>query len=113
MNNELDPKCIKGEMSFAVTNRGHVIPCCRLDTSETMRDTEFQKLLAVSEISKVNSIAEILSTDEWLSFLNNLKENKGPAECFTTCSKNKLKKDIQVKKTFDFLKNKIINIIET
>ena len=30
-SNQLDPQCFNGKMSFAVTNRGHLIPCCRCD----------------------------------------------------------------------------------
>jgi hypothetical protein len=109
-NVELDPKCIKGEIGFAVTNRGHLIPCCRLDTPKTMRDPKFQKLLEVSQISKVNSVEEILSTNEWISFLDGLKKNEGPDECFNTCNKHKLEKDIQIIKEINLKENKIIRI---
>ena len=89
---ELDPKCIKGEIPFAITNRYQLIPCCRLDDLVNANDPEYLKLLSVSTISDENTIEQILSSTEWIDFVNNLKNNKGPAECFRTCGKNKLEK---------------------
>jgi len=87
---ELDPACIKGEIGFAITNRYQLIPCCRLDDLVNHNDPEYLKLLSVSTISDENTIEQILSSTEWIDFVNNLKNNKGPAECFRTCAKNKL-----------------------
>jgi hypothetical protein len=104
----LDPQCIKGTMAFAITNRGHLIPCCRCDDPPTMNDPEFQKLLAVSKISDYNSIEEILKTTEWIEFEKNLKEHKGPQTCYNTCRKNKKESEIQTLKMIDTKTNKII-----
>jgi len=106
---ELDPQCINGTIAYAVTNRGHLIPCCRCDDPQTMNDSEFQKLLSVSKISDYNSINEILQTKEWIEFEENLKNNKGPHACFHTCRKNKEEKDTQVLKIIDPEKNKILH----
>jgi hypothetical protein len=75
-----------------------------------MKDPEFQKLLTVSEINKVDSLEEILSTNEWISFYNNLKNNEGPDECFYICAKHKLEGRKKIKKEFDLKENKIIKI---
>lgn len=92
---ELDPLCIKGKIAMAITNRGELIPCCRCDDPHTINDNEFQKLLAVSKISDYNSIDEILDTEEWRNFEENLRNNRGPQACWNTCKKDKSQKDIQ------------------
>jgi hypothetical protein len=107
-NIELNPQCINGTIAFAVTNRGHLIPCCRCDDPPTMNDPEFQKLLAVSKISDYNSIEEILTTEEWINFEKNLKNHKGPPACFYICKKDKNEKDIQTTKMIDTETKKIV-----
>ena len=98
---QLDPQCFNGKMSFAVTNRGHLIPCCRCDDPRTMGDTKFQELLAVSKISDNNTIENILETDEWKLFYINLTQHQGPDACKNTCNKNKDKDKIQEIKLID------------
>lgn len=95
---ELEPLCFKKEIAMAVTNRGHLIPCCRCDNPANMADPEFQKLLKVSKISDYNSINEILETDEWNNFRKDLRNNKGPASCVYTCRKNKPEEEVQILK---------------
>lgn len=90
---KLDPLCFKDKIGLAVTNRGHLIPCCRCDEPHTMNDTNFKKLLAVSKISDVNDINEILLSEEWIEFYNNLKNNKGPKACLITCRVDKPKEN--------------------
>jgi len=110
---ELDPKCFKDNMSFAVTNRGHLIPCCHCDDQDTMNDPEFKKLLAVSKISDYESIDEILSHKEWTQFLEDLKNHKGPDACHRICLKNKGADKTQVIKIIDPSSSKVIHRIET
>lgn len=105
---KLDPLCFKDRIAFAVTNRGHLIPCCRCDDPLTMNDPEFQKLLAVSKISDYNSIEEILVTKEWKEFEENLRNHKGPHACFHTCRKNKEEKNIQSIKLIDTQNDKVV-----
>ena len=100
-SNHLDPQCFNGKMSFAVTNRGHLIPCCRCDDPRTTEDAKFQQLLAVSKISDHNTIGDILKTSEWQHFYLNLTKHKGPPACYHTCSKNKPEDDIQEVKLID------------
>jgi len=108
-NNELDPLCFKGEIAMAVTNRGHLIPCCRCDNPENMKDPEFQKLLAVSKISKENKIEDILQSKQWKRFKKNLEKNIGPFSCNFTCRKDKKDKDVQVLKKIDTKENKLLH----
>tara|TARA_Y100000389_G_C16988810_1_gene283883 strand:+ start:152 stop:487 length:336 start_codon:yes stop_codon:yes gene_type:complete len=105
---KLDPQCTKGTIAFAVTNRGHLIPCCRCDDPPTMNDPKFQELLAVSKISDYNSVSEILETKEWVDFYNNLKNHIGPQACWHTCRKNKEEEAVQVIKMIDTKNNKVM-----
>jgi Iron-sulfur cluster-binding domain len=104
---ELDPMCLRNEISFAVTNRGELIPCCRCDNPKTIQDPEFQKLLAVSKISDYDRIEDILNTEEWIQFESNLRAHKGPPVCRTTCKKDRSKDVMQVRTLLDPSSNKI------
>lgn len=82
---KLDPRCISGIQQMAMTNRGHLIPCCYMDTIKSMKSEYMQKLLKVSKVSEHNSIKDIVLSDEWLEFCENLKKDIAPEQCFKTC----------------------------
>ena len=82
---KLDPRCVSGVQQMAMTNRGHLIPCCYMDTIATMKTEHMQKLLKVSKVSEHNSIKDIVLSDEWLEFCENLKKDIAPPQCFKTC----------------------------
>jgi len=85
---ELDPKCLTGgQEAFAITNRGELIPCCWLDNQVNRRDPDYIKLLIASHIQDYDSIEEILFTDEWLEFQDNLKKGIGFTICHLVCKK--------------------------
>jgi len=107
MQDKLDPKCLKGEIGHAVTNRGELIPCCRCDEPETLNDSEFQKLLAVSRITDHDSIKDILKTKQWKRFYKNLQNHMGPAACYKTCQTDKAEKEIQTFSIIDTETNEI------
>jgi hypothetical protein len=86
---ELDPLCFKDAIALAVTNKGVLIPCCRMDDPKTMNDPRMQKMLEVSTIDNTNSIEDILKSKEWKEFADNLSKNIGPNACRTTCAKAK------------------------
>ena len=86
---ELDPKCFKKELALAITNRGELIPCCYIDSPHVLNDPEVKKLVKVSVISKENPIKKILTSDEWIHFETNLKNDIGPIVCQYVCKKNK------------------------
>lgn len=84
----IEPKCVTGKQeAFGFTNRGELIPCCWADTQQVRADPDYQKLLAVSNISDHDSIEEIFLQDEWIEFYQNLKLNKGFQVCYTICKK--------------------------
>jgi len=107
MQEKLDPMCLKGEIGYAVTNRGELIPCCRCDEPKTINDYEFQKLLAVSKISEHDSVDDILKTKQWKRFFKNLQNNKGPMACWRTCKANKSEKETQTFSIIDPETNEI------
>jgi hypothetical protein len=94
--NELDPMCLKGTISLAVTNQGYLVPCCRCDDSRTINDPEFQKLLAVSKIDDYKNIEQIIYTKEWSKFKSELEQHRGPAACWSVCRKNKSQENKQI-----------------
>jgi len=71
---KLKPQCIAGTMQAAVTNRGHLIPCCWLDDKNNLNHPIMKSLLKVSKISEVDDIEQIVFTKEWIEFEKNLKE---------------------------------------
>lgn len=91
----LDPQCMKEEMSYAVTNRGQLIPCCRCDDPPTVNDPKFSMLLLASRIEDYDTIEEILLQPEWIEFKNDLENNIGPYACWYTCRVDKPQEDIQ------------------
>lgn len=86
MKSRLSPKCFKGDLPLAITNRGYLIPCCYCDDPDTLNDEEFKKLLSVSKISENESIQGILNSKQWKKFFKNLQLHKGPPACLQTCS---------------------------
>lgn len=98
---KLDPMCIKGEISFAVTNREELIPCCYLDTPDNISHPLLKKLLGVSKISSKNTIEQILNHKEWKRFYKNLTKNIAPPQCNLVCRKNKLEHEKQSTKVID------------
>jgi len=107
---EMQPKCMveKNEEKLintqqaAVTNRGHLIPCCWLDERKTLNHPIMIELLKVSKISEHNSIEDILKTNEWTNFAKNLAENnmdKVLPSCIFFCRKREDKDKIK-KETF-------------
>ncbi len=103
-NIELEPRCMikdnknfskySSKMDFAVTNRGHLVPCCFIDQPEELDDPIMKKMLKVSKISEHDSVKDIIYSDEWKEFATNLAENnidKVMPVCVLHCSKERYK----------------------
>tara|TARA_B100001996_G_scaffold381501_1_gene371057 strand:- start:2083 stop:2355 length:273 start_codon:yes stop_codon:yes gene_type:complete len=87
------PKCLVDKIQIALTNRGHLIPCCWCDEEWSLKTPEFQKLLKVSKISEVEDIKEILYSKEWTEFEEKLKTEKNiPKICIQHCMVKEEKK---------------------
>lgn len=89
---KLNPQCIKGTISFAITNRQELLPCCYLDSPNNLNHPLLQKLLKVSKIDTTNTVDKILNHKEWKRFYKNLKKNIAPPECHSICAKFKKSK---------------------
>ena len=100
IKNEIDAKCLDNrQQAFALTTRGELIPCCWADTQWNRDHPTYQELIKVSNIADYDSIEEILMTDEWIEFTENLMNGKGMPVCHITCKKREKpqqKKEISV-----------------
>lgn len=96
---KLQPKCFDNFL-MAITNDGYLFPCCYCDDQITRNDPNFKKLMAVSKIDDYDSLDEIVSTQEWKNFEENLRNNKGPFACINTCQVRDNKDDIVRKDTW-------------
>jgi hypothetical protein len=99
----LIPKCCLGTQHLAITNRGHLIPCCYVDTPLGTGDPKIQELLKVSKISENNSIETILNTREWVEFEKMLLNPEGPwpEVCVHYCQKRSDEDLFRKQETFD------------
>ena len=89
-NIKMKPMCFE-EFSFAVTNKGELLPCCYCDDKKTLNDPDFKKLTKVSKLSDYDKIEDIFKNKEWKEFYDLLANNIPPCRaCFYTCG---LKKD--------------------
>tara|TARA_B100001996_G_scaffold263015_1_gene205124 strand:- start:969 stop:1397 length:429 start_codon:yes stop_codon:yes gene_type:complete len=103
---ELEPRCmIQGNerrQQAAVTNRGHLIPCCWCDQTDELEHPTMKKMLAVSKINEVESIDQILLSEPWQKFAKDLAERNYKEimpVCVTHClkrtgGKDKLKDEV-------------------
>ena len=91
MPSDFEPKCmLQGNdrrQQAAVTNRGHLIPCCWIDQTEELKHPTMQKMLAVSKIDEVESIDEILLSEPWQKFAKDLAE-RNMKEIMPVCIKH-------------------------
>ena len=75
---KLMPRCMfknkAKSQQAAVSNRGHLIPCCWLDNTNTLNHPIMKELLKVSKINEVEDIEQILFSKEWQEFEKNLRE---------------------------------------
>jgi hypothetical protein len=110
MGIKLDPKCFK-DLPMALTNEGHLVPCCYCDDHTNMNDLEFKELLRVSKLNDHNSIDEIVNSPEWKRFEERLRNHQGPPVCIQTCRVRENDNDIIRKDThFDPNSKKIIKV---
>ncbi len=111
MSVKLKPMCLSGVIQLAVNNRGYLLPCCYLDSKNTLNDPEIKKLTSVSKISEVEDIEQIVLSKEWIEFEKILRERnfkKIPPTCVHHC---KVRDDIDKikKETYFNTTGKIID----
>ena len=81
------PKCFY-KMEAAVNAQGFLLPCCWCDQINPSSDIELMKLFRPHlHLNKVDSIDEILLSDEWLDFKKSITidYDKAPKVCKRYC----------------------------
>ena len=84
-------QCMNGKMQMAMSNRGHLLPCCWCDQEWTLNTPLFQKMLKVSKVSEAENIDEIVLSVEWREFEQIMKEGEAgdhsrvPKNCLYHC----------------------------
>jgi hypothetical protein len=103
-SDKLYPKCLVGSQQFAVDNMGHLIPCCQCDSTYNLKDKNYIEFLKYVKIEDYESIEEILLSDAWLLFEENLKNNQGFRMCHRYCAT----KDTSFKKEVTYIGKEIV-----
>ena len=90
---KIQPKCEKGKQSkdYAYSAKGFLLPCCWCDQINPSNDKELMKLFRPHlHLDKVDSIEEILLSDEWLDFKKSITNDydKAPKVCKRYCGTN-------------------------
>jgi len=87
----IEPRCMlqgkERRQQAAVTNRGHLIPCCWVDQPKELEHPVMKEMLKVSKISEVKSIDEILLSEPWQKFAKDLAE-RNMKEIMPVCIKH-------------------------
>ena len=87
----IEPRCMlqgkERRQQAAVTNRGHLIPCCWVDQPKELEHPIMKEMLKVSKISEVKSIDEILLSEPWQKFAKDLAE-RNMKEIMPVCIKH-------------------------
>tara|TARA_S200002703_G_scaffold87984_1_gene75937 strand:- start:37 stop:327 length:291 start_codon:yes stop_codon:yes gene_type:complete len=83
----IDPKCLKGTTSFGHDTRGFIMPCCWC--AVMMTGDEGLKSLSQDhlKLSNVDSVEQIINSEEWNEFFRILKEQPedAPQVCKHLC----------------------------
>lgn len=103
-SDKLYPKCLVGSQQFAIDNMGHLIPCCQCDSTYNLRDKNYIEFLNHVKIEDYESIEEILLSDAWLLFEENLKNNQGFRMCHRYCAT----KDTSFKKEVTYIGKEVV-----
>lgn len=86
------PKCLSGEQQVGHTARGYILPCCWWDRPDLF-NSEIKDLVQEKfKLTNVDSVAEILESNEWKKFYANLADSKAPSLCHIYCGGGDVKK---------------------
>jgi len=103
--NKIYPRCLKNEndkikmKAYGHSAKGYILPCCWCDVADPEDDPEIQKLMTDElHLSKVDSIDEIVLSDQWTFFYNSITKNyeNAPKCCQRQCGNTKILKDEKV-----------------
>lgn len=87
----IQPKCLNGQQELGHTARGYVLPCCWWDVP-FLFDSEIKELVKEKfRLNNASSINEILQSEEWKTFYQDLKKGNAPSHCYKFCSGKEVK----------------------
>lgn len=83
------PKCLEEDAEFGNTSKGYILPCCWWDQPFIFDDDSPIKDLLKEKfkLSEVNSVQEIVESEEWQTFYDGLKNGKAPDLCYSICGR--------------------------
>ena len=88
------PKCINNQQQFGHTARGYILPCCWWDRPNLF-NSEIKDLVQEKfKLTNIDSVAQIVESDEWKKFYADLADGKAPSLCHTFCGGAEVKKTI-------------------
>lgn len=73
---------------FGNTSRGYILPCCYMDTPDLFDGDASFLVDEKFKLDNVESIDEIIESDVWQKFYDNLRNGIGPTQCHRTCGNN-------------------------
>lgn len=79
------PKCLEKDAEYGNTARGFILPCCWLDTPDLFDGDAAFLVKEKFKLDNVDSVDEILESDEWTQFYSDLRNDIGPKQCHSTC----------------------------
>ena len=100
MPKEFYPLCLNNKTDMAVTNRNQLLPCCYIDNPLFLKEPTIKKLAESSDISKHNSLEDIINGHKWRRLYKKLKEASEskntkdvPWPCVDSCSKEQRREE--------------------
>ena len=87
---KIKPRCLTYEPKSyhkpaAYTADGFMLPCCWLDDKQ-VNDPEYAVLQTEETNIKYNTVEEIINSDTWQTFYDNLYTDKCPSYCKEKCT---------------------------
>ena len=89
------PKCLSGEQQVGHTARGYILPCCWWDRPDLFNNEIKDLVQEKFKLTNVDSVAQIVESDEWKKFYADLAVGKAPSLCHTYCNGVNVKKIVQ------------------
>ena len=87
----LFPKCLNESSQMGHTARGYILPCCWSDRPDLFESDMKDLVQKKFKLDNIESIEEVLFSEEWQIFYNDLKNGKGRKICHIYCGGNTIK----------------------
>lgn len=85
--NKINPKCLLTKRSLSLSNTGHLMPCCWLNTKYTQKGI-VQLFKSEHHLDNNSNINDIINSNDWKNFFKVLKEDpkNAPFTCKSFCN---------------------------